>query len=52
MRLTVVGCSGSYPGPASAASSYLFEAEGADGAGGTRTWTVGQAAGWLAAAQN
>jgi ribonuclease BN (tRNA processing enzyme) len=40
MRLTVVGCSGSYPGPDSCASSYLFEAEGPDGAGGTRTWRI------------
>src|ERR1700748_3829428 len=28
MRLTVVGCSGSLPGPDSAASCYLLEAEG------------------------
>lgn len=28
MRLTVVGCSGSFPGPGSAASSYLVEADG------------------------
>lgn len=28
MRLTVVGCSGSYPGPDSAASCYLLEHEG------------------------
>lgn len=28
MRLTVVGCSGSFPGPDSAASCYLVEAEG------------------------
>src|SRR5665811_1985264 len=27
MRLTVIGCSGSYPGPDSAASCYLVEAE-------------------------
>ena len=27
MRLTVVGCSGSYPGPDSPASCYLLEAE-------------------------
>ena len=33
LRLTVVGCSGSYPGPASAASCYLVQAP--DGAGGT-----------------
>jgi len=28
MKLTVVGCSGSFPGPDSAASSYLVEADG------------------------
>jgi ribonuclease BN (tRNA processing enzyme) len=28
MRLTVIGCSGSFPGPASAASCYLLEADG------------------------
>ena len=28
MRLTVIGCSGSYPGPDGPASCYLFEAEG------------------------
>ncbi|MFC5381705.1 MBL fold metallo-hydrolase [Aquipuribacter nitratireducens] len=31
MRLTVVGCAGSYPGPDSAASCYLVEADGPDG---------------------
>ncbi|WP_430867370.1 MBL fold metallo-hydrolase [Demequina aurantiaca] len=36
MRLTVVGCSGSVPGPASAASCYLVEADDAAG----RTWRV------------
>lgn len=36
MRLTVVGCSGSFPGPDSAASCYLLEATGDDG----RTWRV------------
>jgi len=36
MRLTVIGCSGSYPGPDSAASCYLLEADDADG----RTWRV------------
>jgi ribonuclease BN (tRNA processing enzyme) len=36
MRLTVVGCSGSYPGPDSPASCYLVEADDADG----RTWRV------------
>jgi ribonuclease BN (tRNA processing enzyme) len=35
MRLTVVGCSGSYPGPDSPASCYLLEAD-LDG----RTWRV------------
>ena len=35
MRLTVVGCSGSFPGPDSPASSYLVEAD----AGG-RTWRI------------
>ncbi len=36
MKLTVVGCSGSLPGPASAASCYLLEAP--DGAG--RVWRI------------
>lgn len=36
LALTVVGCSGSYPGPYGAASSYLVEADDADG----RTWRV------------
>ncbi len=36
MRLTVLGCAGSFPGPDSAASAYLVQAEDADG----RTWTV------------
>lgn len=35
MRLTVIGCSGSYPGPDSPASCYLVEAD-ADG----RTWRI------------
>jgi len=35
MRLTVVGCSGSYPGPDSPASSYLVEAEKGD-----RVWRI------------
>lgn len=35
MRLTIVGCSGSYPGPDSPASCYLLEAD-ADG----RTWRI------------
>lgn len=36
MRLTVVGCAGSFPGPDSAASCYLVQADDADG----RTWSV------------
>ena len=36
MRLTVVGCSGSFPGPDSPASCYLVEADGDDG----RTWRI------------
>ncbi len=39
MRITVIGCSGSYPGPDSPASCYLLEAEGVDG-DETRTWRV------------
>lgn len=35
LRLTVIGCSGSYPGPDSAASCYLLEAD-SDG----RTWRI------------
>ncbi len=39
MRLTVVGCSGSYPGPDSSASCYLLEAREGDGEG-DRTWRI------------
>ncbi len=35
MRITVIGCSGSYPGPDSPASCYLLEADDGD-----RTWRV------------
>jgi ribonuclease BN (tRNA processing enzyme) len=38
VRLTVVGCSGSYPGPESPASCYLLEA--VDPADADRTWRV------------
>ncbi|TIC81965.1 MBL fold metallo-hydrolase [Nocardioides sp. GY 10127] len=38
-RLTVLGCSGSYPGPESPASSYVLEAPFDDGTG-ERTWRV------------
>lgn len=40
VRVTVIGCSGSYPGPDSPASCYLVEADGPDGSGGTRPWRV------------
>ena len=43
MRLTVVGCSGSYPGPLGPASCYLLEADGVDPAhpeAGPRRWRV------------
>jgi ribonuclease BN (tRNA processing enzyme) len=40
MRLVVVGSAGSFPGPDSAASCYLVQAEGPDGAGTSRTWNV------------
>ena len=40
MRLTVVGCSGSYPGPDSPASCYLLEAEHVDPSGTARTWRI------------
>jgi ribonuclease BN (tRNA processing enzyme) len=36
MKLTVIGCSGSFAGPDSAASCYLLEADDAD----SRTWRV------------
>lgn len=36
MRLVVLGCAGSFPGPDSAASSYLVQARDADG----RTWSA------------
>ena len=39
MRLVVVGCAGSFPGPDSAASCYLVEAEHGDGAL-RRTWRL------------
>ncbi len=39
MKLTIVGCSGSFAGPESPASSYLIEAEEKT-SGGSRTWRV------------
>ena len=36
MKLTIVGCSGSYPGPDSPASCYLVQADDAEG----RTWNL------------
>ena len=38
MRLTVIGCSGSYPGPDSSASCYLLEAPDPDDP--ARTWRI------------
>jgi ribonuclease BN (tRNA processing enzyme) len=40
LRVTVVGCSGSVPGPGSAASCYLVEADGVDDDGWPRTWRL------------
>ncbi|OKL48072.1 MBL fold metallo-hydrolase [Boudabousia marimammalium] len=40
MKLTIVGCTGSMSGPKSAASSYLLQAPGPDGNGGTRIWSI------------
>ena len=40
MRLTVVGCSGSYPGPESSASCYLLEHETESDSGQGRTWRI------------
>ena len=40
MRLTVVGCSGSYPGPDSPASCYLVEADHVEDSGESRTWRI------------
>ena len=40
MRLTIVGCSGSYPGPESAASCDLLEAEAVSESGQRRTWRI------------
>ena len=39
MRLTIVGCSGSYPGPDSPASCYLLEADVGDGPD-KRVWRI------------
>ena len=39
MRMTVIGCSGSYPGPESSASCYLVEADVGDG-DEKRTWRI------------
>lgn len=36
MKLTIIGCAGSFPSPDSPASSYLIQADDADG----RTWNV------------
>ncbi|MEP9364100.1 MBL fold metallo-hydrolase [Nocardioides sp. CN2-186] len=40
MKVTIVGCSGSYPGPESPASCYLVEADAPTPEGDVRTWRV------------
>lgn len=40
MKLTVIGCSGSYPGPDSPASCYLVEHDVEDDQGEVRTWRI------------
>lgn len=40
MRLTIVGCSGSYPGSDSPASSYLLQHDAPDASGTSRTWSI------------
>lgn len=40
MRVTVVGCAGSFPGPDSSASCYLIEQETVDDLGETRIWRI------------
>ena len=40
MKVTVIGCAGSYPGPDSPASCYLVEADSVDSSGDVRTWRI------------
>lgn len=40
MKLTIVGCSGSYPGPDSPASCYLLQHDAPDASGASRTWSI------------
>jgi ribonuclease BN (tRNA processing enzyme) len=40
VKLTVVGCSGSYPGPDAPASCYLVEQDSVDEKGDVRTWRI------------
>ncbi len=40
MKVTVVGCAGSYPGPESAASCYLLQTEAVGEDGEVRTWSL------------
>lgn len=40
MKLTIIGASGSFPGPGSPASCYLVSAEGVDEAGQPKTWRL------------
>jgi ribonuclease BN (tRNA processing enzyme) len=40
VKVTVIGCAGSYPGPDSPASCYLVEADSVDSSGDVRTWRI------------
>jgi ribonuclease BN (tRNA processing enzyme) len=40
MRLTIIGCAGSFAGPDSPASCYLVEAESAEDQSGAKTWRI------------
>lgn len=40
MKLTIIGSSGSFPGPGSPASCYLLSAQGTDESGNPKTWRI------------
>lgn len=40
MQLTIIGASGSFPGPGSPASCYLVSAQGVDDEGNPKTWRI------------
>ncbi|MGO1593435.1 MAG: MBL fold metallo-hydrolase, partial [Ancrocorticia sp.] len=40
MKLTILGCSGSMSGPEGAASAYLLQAQGVDGNGKAKTYSI------------